>query len=157
DPLACLEDMVRRYGRIHTMPVGFTQTVFLHDAELIEAMLRDHATYLKSEPAMEAVRPLLGTGVASVVDPEEWTRQRNHVLPLFTPKMLRKYYDAMLHSIGHELARLERIADEGATIDLAEFLHHATFRVLVSTIFSRGIDEGEIPDVVRWFDEQTVY
>ncbi|HKY90216.1 MAG TPA: cytochrome P450 [Nevskiaceae bacterium] len=157
DPLRCLEDMARTYGRIHTLHVGFTRTVFLHDADLIEAMLRDHGTYLKSAPAMEAVRPLLGTGVASVVDPEEWTRQRHHVLPLFTPKMLRKYYDAMVASVGHELARLERIADDGRAIDLAEFLHQATFRVLVSTIFSRGITEAEIPDIVRWFDEQTVY
>lgn len=157
DPLRCFEEMAATYGPIHTMRIGFTETVILHDADLIEAMLRDHDVFRKSVPAMEAVAPLLGTGVASVVDPGEWTRQRQHVLPLFTPKMLRTYYDAMVRSVGQELERLERIADEGRTIDLSEFLHQATFRVLVSTIFSRGVAQDQIPRIVQWFDEQTVY
>jgi len=156
NPLKYFEDMVCRYGRIHWAWLG-TKMVLLHDAELISQVLSNDGLYVKARPPMDASRPLLGDSVATVVDIAEWTRLRQHVLPLFTPRMLEKYYAAMVRSIGHELKTLDRIAAQGRAIDLSDFMHQATFRVLSSTIFSRGIESSEVPQIVHWFDQQTAY
>jgi cytochrome P450 len=106
---------------------------------------------------MSTLEPLLGHGIATLTDRDRWWEARTFIMPLFSASMLNAYLDEAITSINHEVAALAEVADRGETIDLYEWMHEATFRVLVRTVFRKGIDVEEIPELTRLFNTMTGY
>lgn len=158
DPLAFQEKLVAKHGRIQRIQMGGGSLLLLHDAKLIDEVLRRKGKLFPKAPmGMEAVEPLLGEGVAAIVDMERWQFAHNMVMPLFTPKALARYWDGTVPVVLEEVERIAQLAATGETFDLYKQMHEAMFRILMRTLFSGDFEEREITEMVHLFDAQTAY
>lgn len=157
-PLAYQEELVERFGPIHRVPLGAQSLVLLHDAELIDEVLRKQGRiFPKSRMGMDAVKPLLGESLPTLVDMDRWRFAHDTLMPLFTPAALNRYWQAAATVVEQEVERLEAQARSGQSFDLYVFLHQAMFRILMRTIFSGDFADREIAEMVALFDAQTAY
>lgn len=156
DPLPYFQELVATYGPIQRLKLGPKEMIFLHDPEGIRHILwKEGKKYPKPDFVMSLLDPLLGRGIATVTDPEEWMRIRRYVMPLFTPKMLQTYF---LHA--NASARTDAgvlAAEDGQVIDIYDRMHEAMFRILIGTIFSGGIAESEVTELTALFNSTTHY
>lgn len=158
DPLPFFEELQRDYGGINKLKLGPRTLILLHDPDLIRYMLVEAGDkYPKAEMGKEATKPLLGYSVATETDIAAWEEMRHYVLPLFNPRMLKSYFTEMADSLTQELTLAAELAADGAPFDMCDYMHQATFRVLIRTIFAEGIDKDEAAALVHLFDDITVF
>ncbi|MGP1281582.1 MAG: cytochrome P450 [Parasphingopyxis sp.] len=158
DPLGFCTRVRERYGPIARVGAGPRSFLLLQGADGVRQILWEKGDlYPKPELGMETLKPLLGRSLATLTDEAEWQSARRFVLPLFTAKMLRSYFDEAVDSIAAEVERLDAHADTGVPVNIYRFMHEAVFRVLIRTIFKRGIGLEEVEELVGLFDQSTAY
>lgn len=154
DPIGFMERCVEKHGRVHRIRLGPIEMTILHGAEAIDhVLLSNGKNYLKADIAKKAVAPLLGSlSVSTLTDPLEWKAARLAIRPAFVGGLLRQYNDHMVESIQRDTSRLIERAGGNATIDVYREIHEMVFRILIGTIFSRGIGEDKIEWLAERFD-----
>ncbi len=158
NPIAYFNRQIEAYGRVHTAYLGPQKIVFLHDADAVRHILwENQQNYPKPDLGMATLEPLLGNGIATLTDHAKWAEARKFVLPLFSRKMLDLYFEQIVDSVSEEIDHLMPVANDQGEIDMYTLMHEATFRVLIRTIFARGISKSEIPQLTEWFNNQTAY
>lgn len=158
DPLGFSTEVRDRFGPIARVSLGPKTMILLQGADGIRQILWEKGDqYPKPELGMATLEPLLGKSVATLTDTGQWEEARRFVLPLFTAKMLKAYFAEAVSSIQKEVDAISVYADTGESIDMYRFMHEATFRVLVRTIFRMGLSEAEISEFITLFDEVTDY
>ncbi|MEO1169968.1 MAG: cytochrome P450 [Pseudomonadota bacterium] len=158
DPLGFCERVRRQAGTTAYIRLGPRNVLLVQGADGIRHILREHGRdYVKPDTGMRALEPLLGRSIATLTDLDEWEATRKFILPLFSMKMLKIYFKDAVASIGHEVEKLDSIAKSGATIDIYRFMHEATFRVLIRTIFRSGLQPDEVPELTSKFDAATAF
>lgn len=158
DPVGYLATLEAEHGPIFKMPIGPQEYVFINNAELAERVLRlDFEDFGQSARMEDLLRPLLGRCIASVADHLYWEQIHAIMLPMFTPKMLQRYFDRTLESIQEEVRHLSEMHARGETVSLHEFIRKAIFTALTRTIFVRGIKEGDVDLLLNWFSSADNY
>jgi len=158
DPIGFMESCVERYGRIHSLRLGPIRATILHDADAIDHVLvRSGKNYPKSTLGQRATAPLLGEGMATIVDREAWKSSRHAIRPVFLGRLLADYTPHMVRSIARDADALLTEGGDGGTVDVYKRVHEMVFRILVGTIFARGIDDGEVEWLAIRFDEMKGY
>ncbi len=157
-PLPFFMELRDTHGPLNTVRLGPKKLILLHDPDHIRTMLVDRGEHFPKSPlGQAATAPLLGKSVATETDVTAWEEMRHYVLPLFNPRMLKAYFVEMAHSMAHEVERAEALVRSGERFDMCAFMHEATFRVLIRTVFAEGIDNEEASHLVHLFDEVTVF
>ncbi len=114
--------------------------VLLSDPELIRRVLIDNAAnYPKDDLQLEKLMPAVGRGLLTA-DGDSWRLQRRTVAPLFQPQPVAAYLAAMAASVDAMLARWERHAASGATVDVAREMTALTYDIISRTVFSHEIE-----------------
>lgn len=158
DPLGYFEKMVAKHGPIFELPLGRTRYVFVNNAELAEAILgRDFDSFNVSSAAEVALEPLLGQSIASTTDPLLWEQLHKLMLPMFTPRMLRNYFESTVDAIAEDLEIFERSATSGQPVLLYDAVRHGVFAALTRTMFARGMTHEEIPELLDLFTSSNKY
>jgi cytochrome P450 len=86
-------------------------------------------------------------------DGEEWRIQRRSLVPLFTPRQVTAFANAMSEATCEGVERLRQ--NDGRRIDLSDEMARLTLEILEHTLFSSGLshDPGEFQRAVtRYFD-----
>ena len=152
DPLNFLEKMVETHGRLNAIHVGDMSRVFLHDAHDVEQVLRlDMRSYGMGSLTQLLNEPLLGNSIPVTTDHLYWQQLHKIMLPMFTPKMLKHYFEQTADAIEDEVASLKSLANSGAFFDMEEKIREGVFDALTRTIFTRGLDRSEIPGLLSLF------
>lgn len=94
DPLGFLTHCAREYGDIVPMRLGLTPTCLVTHPDLIEEILKDRDSFIKSR-GFRALRTLLGEGLLTS-EGESWFRQRRLVQPVFHQKLIASYATVMV-------------------------------------------------------------
>lgn len=158
DPVGYLAGLAAKYGPIFKMPVGPQLYVFVNNAELAERMLRqDFEDYGQSARMEDLLRPLLGRCIASVADHLYWEQLHAIMLPIFTPKMLQRYFEETAAVIQNEVAHLAEMQARGVTVQLYAFAREGVFTALTRTIFVRGVKPGDVGLLLSWFASSDNY
>jgi cytochrome P450 len=158
NPLRCFEDMLQRYGRTFRLTLGPTDTVFLNDAATVEKVLRlDFESYGMSSRQEALNFPLLGRSMPVVSDHLYWEQLHAIMLPMFTPKMLRTYFETTVHCIQEEVEHLAGLNARGDAFSLLAFVRHGIFTALTRTLFARGVDATDVPVLLDLFARSNVY
>ena len=129
--------------------------VLLNDPDLIRRVLIDNAAnYPKDGLQLEKLTPAVGRGLLTS-EAESWRLQRRTVAPLFQPQAVAGYLAPMAASVEQMLARWERHAEAGGTIDVAREMTALTYDIISRTVFSHEIETpaevmGEA--ITRYFD-----
>lgn len=158
DPLNFFEELVEKYGRINALAVGDMKNVFLHDAHDVEQMLRmDMHSYGMGALTHALNYPLLGDCIAATPDHLYWQKLHKMMLPMFTPKMLKRYFERTVEAVAEEVELIGEYASSGAVFDLEQKIREGVFDALTRTIFTRGIDKSEIPEILETFVSACIY
>jgi cytochrome P450 len=110
------------------------------------------ANYRKDDFQLRILRPGLGNGLLTA-DGEDWRVQRRLLAPLFTPRQIAAFADAMAEATREGVERLRRRASR--SIDMSDEMARLTLEILEHTLFSSGLsrDPGEFRQAVtRYFD-----
>lgn len=158
DPLGFAIKVKEEFGPVAALRLGPRKLILLQSPAATRHVLwANGKQYPKPKLGMETLRPLLGQGIATLTDMTEWANARTFILPLFSAKMLQAYFEEAIVSIEEEKAFLKQAADQDAAINIYDWMHEATFRILIRTIFKDGIKREEIPELTRLFNDVTAY
>jgi cytochrome P450 len=158
NPIGFMEECVEKYGRIHTIKLGPKTVFILHDAEAIDTMLiRNADNYLKSDLGQDATRPLLGKSVPVLTDVAAWKNGRHYIRPVFVGGVMRDYHEHMVRSLTEDADRLLAESRAGGTTDIYVAVHEMIFRILIGTLFSRGINRDRAAWIAGRFDAMKPY
>ena len=158
DPLKFFEKITQETGRIQRVRVGNQDMVFLHDADLIEQMLlRNKDDFNMSERNQTLLEPLLGNSIPVTRDILHWENLHAVLLPMFTPRMIAKYFEATRTAIAHEIELLTKMQANNEQVMLYDFVRAGVFHALTKTLFKDGVEDREIPDLLYHFTNQSHY
>jgi cytochrome P450 len=133
---------------------SFGMRAMAHDPAAVRYVLLDNAAnYRKDELQLRILSPGLGDGVLTA-EGESWRAQRRALAPLFSPREVDGFADAMQKVAAEAVARLQRRRD-GAVAEVGDFMARITLEVLEQTLFSQGL--GQEPSafqqaITRYFD-----
>jgi cytochrome P450 len=139
-------------------PVMVGRTVLGHRAVVSDPagvrriFLDNVANYRKDDLQLRILRPGLGNGLLTA-EGEEWRAQRRSLAPLFTPRQVAGFAEAMAEATREGVARLRR--HEGQRIDMSHEMARLTLEILEHTLFSSGLERnaGEFQQAVTsYFD-----
>jgi cytochrome P450 len=139
-------------------PVMVGKTVFgnravVSDPAGVRRIFLDNvANYRKDDLQLRVLRPGLGNGLLTA-DGEEWRAQRRSLAPLFTPRQVADFTEAMAEASRGGVERLRRCDDR--RIDMSGEMARLTLEILEHTLFSSGLgrNAGEFQQAVtRYFD-----
>lgn len=158
DPLNFFEELVENFGRINALSLGDMSNVFLHDAHDVEQVLRLDANSYGMGALTHALNyPLLGDSIPVTPDHLYWQQLHKIMLPMFTPKMLKQYFERTVEAVQEEVERFGAYADSGQVFDIEQKIREGVFDALTRTIFTRGINKSEIPEILETFVSACVY
>jgi cytochrome P450 len=141
ESLAVLVDLQRRLGDVHRVPARSRahDGLVVHDADAIRRVLQTHRGNYVKGVGLERVRVLLGNGLI-VNEGESWARQRRLMQPAFHSQVIRGFA-GLMHRVNVELiARWERFARSGESVDVTRELSQAALDVVLRALFSRDLD-----------------
>lgn len=158
NPLNYFDNMVQRYGRVFRLPLGNFNYIFLNDAEDVEQVLRrDFENFGMSNLQEKLLEPLLGSSMPVVADHDYWKQLHSIMLPMFTPKMLQKYFVQTLAAVKEEADHLEANIASDKPVLMYDFARQGVFGGLTRTLFVRGIVKAEVPTLLDWFGKADEY
>ena len=114
--------------------------------------LDNFANYRKDDLQLRILRPGLGNGLLTA-DGEDWRTQRRSLAPLFTPRQVAAFAEAMAEATRAGVERLRRRDDH--QFDMSEEMARLTLEILEHTLFSSGLgrDASEFQKAVtRYFE-----
>lgn len=132
--------------------------VFLvNDRALLRRVLVEEVEAFPKHPyTLWILEPLIGRAIFSV-NGEEWALQRRLIDQAFQAAQLERVYpamaaatEAMLERLGQEVSA-QAEPSQGCVIDLEAVMTWVTADVIVRTILSRPLQEGEAREVVAAF------
>lgn len=128
------------------------RAVVSYPAGVRRIFLDNVANYRKDDFQLRVLRPGLGNGLLTA-DGEDWRVQRRSLAPLFTPRQIAAFADAMAEATREGVERLRRC--DGRRIDMSDQMARLTLEILEHTLFSSGLGRhpGEFQQAVtRYFD-----
>ncbi len=122
------------------------RTVFINEPGAIKHVLLDNAdNYHKTEITRRLLEPGLGRGLLTS-EGETWRRHRRIMAPAFDHRSIVGY-SAIMTEIALRLKSEWDALPDGAEIDVAVAMMHATLHIIARTMFSS--DSGDIVDIVE--------
>ncbi len=120
------------------------------DPEGVRRIFLDNAAnYRKDDLQLRILKPGLGEGLLTA-EGENWRAQRRSLAPLFTPRQVAAFAEAMAASTREGVARFGR-RRPGAQVDMHEEMSRLTLEILEHTLFSQGLgrETGEFQKAVN--------
>ncbi|PIG93276.1 cytochrome P450 [Gloeocapsopsis sp. IPPAS B-1203] len=146
DPLGFLTHCAREYGDIVPMRLGLTPTCLVTHPDLIEEILKDRDSFIKSR-GFRALRTLLGEGLLTS-EGESWFRQRRLVQPVFHQKLIASYATVMVEYAERMLTTWQ----DGETRNIHADMMRLTLNIVMKCLFNQDIDEGNAQAIAHALD-----
>lgn len=154
DPLGFLTKC-RDYGDIVPLRLGLTPVCLVVNPDLIEQVLKDRDTFIKSR-GFRVLKTLLGEGLLTA-EGESWFWQRRLAQPVFHQKRINQYGTIMVEYTD----RLLQTWQDGETHDVHADMMRLTLQIVMKCIFSTDVDTGEAKVVsnaldvaMHWFESK---
>jgi cytochrome P450 len=146
DPLGFLTRCARDYGDLVPLQLGLTPACLVNSPDLIESVLRDRETFIKSR-GFRVLKTLLGEGLLTA-EGESWFWQRKLAQPVFHQKRIQGYGQIMVDYTSQTLDDW----NDGDTLDIHREMMQLTLRIVMKCIFDKDVDEGQASTVAHALD-----
>ncbi len=154
DPLGFLTQC-RDYGDIVPLRLGLTPACVLMNPDLIEQVLKDRDTFIKSR-GFRALKTLLGEGLLTA-EGESWFWQRRLAQPVFHQSRISQYGKTMVEYTD----RMLQTWHDGESHDVHADMMRLTLQIVMKCIFNADVDSGEATVVstaldvaMDWFESK---
>lgn len=122
------------------------QTFIVNEPNAIRHILLDNAdNYIKSEVGRRLLEPGLGRGLLTS-EGETWRRHRRIMAPAFDPRSVAGYAPIMTDTAEALVAKWDALPD-GAEIEVAAAMMHATLEIISRAMFSS--DSDKVVDIIE--------
>ena len=146
-PIARIATMLRNPIEIWTRthyerPVSVGRSIFGDSAVVCDPagvrriFLDNVANYRKDDLQLRLLRPGLGNGLLTS-EGDDWRAQRRSLAPLFTPRQVAGFADAMAAATRQGVERLSQCTDR--RLDMSSEMARMTLEILEHTLFSSGL------------------
>jgi cytochrome P450 len=140
-PTTFLHALCEAHGDVVRFKLGPLEALVVRDPDDVEHILqRNRANWLKTGPAYETLKLILGEGLVTA-EGDTWLKHRRLVQPAFHKERLDGFARTIEEEALVTAARLERAADSGEVIDVAQEMVLFTQRVVLRTILSVDVDD----------------
>lgn len=141
DPLGLLAEIERDFPQVARLGEHRGRPYFVvSDPELIQVVLRTrHQSWHRGEISA-LLRPVVGDGLVTA-DGARWKRQRTLLQPTFQHRRLAGLTGTIAATIEAEVERWRQRA--GSTVDVAPELVRMTLAVVLRSLFSADVGEGQ--------------
>ncbi len=154
DPLGFLTKC-RAYGEVVPLRLGLTPTCLLMNPDLIERVLKDRETFIKSR-GFRALKTLLGEGLLTA-EGESWLWQRRLAQPVFQQQRIERYGAIMVDDTERTIATWH----DGESRDIHAEMMRLTLQIVMKCIFDTDVDSSESTVVstaldvaMNWFESK---
>jgi cytochrome P450 len=145
DPLGFLT-RCRDYGNIVPLRLGLTPACLLTSPDLIEQVLKDRDTFIKSR-GFRVLKTLLGEGLLTA-EGESWFWQRRLAQPVFQQQRINSYSAIMVDYTD----RLLRTWHDGESHNIHDDMMRLTLQIVMKCIFNADVDAGEAKVIANALD-----
>jgi cytochrome P450 len=157
-PLDFLTTCDRDYGDIVPLRLGPTAACFITRPDLIESVLKNRTSFIKSR-GFRALNRLLGNGLLTN-EGDSWFRQRRLAQPVFHRKRIEAYGRIMVDYTEQMLNgwQASELADPR---DIHVDMMRLTLNIVMKAIFNQDVSAGDAKTVAHaldvsmdWFDSK---
>jgi len=135
DRLGFLLRIARECGDVGGFHFGPFPVVFFSSSEHVQSILVEHAgDFQKGEALRQAFRPVIGNGLF-ISEGELHRRQRKRMAPIFQPRQIKNYANAMV-SYGE---RLQETWQDGAVVDVEQAMTQLTMSIIGKVLFDEDV------------------
>ena len=159
NPLAFLTKCDRDYGDIVPLRLGPTAACLITHPDLIEEVLKNRDSFIKSR-GFRALNRLLGNGLLTS-EGDSWFRQRRLVQPVFQRKRIAGYGQIMVDYTEKMLRDWQREDQLDTPRDIHADMMRLTLNIVMKAIFDQDVSTGEAETVahaldvaMNWFDSK---
>jgi cytochrome P450 len=136
-PLQFLTELQKYYGNIVQFRLVTLPVVFISHPDYIKHVLQDNnRNYDKNVPIFNVTRPLGGNGLATVIEENDWLRQRRLVQPAFHRQQIAALGTLMVDVTQVILQPWETYACERQAFDVAEEMTNLALQILSKSLFN---------------------
>ncbi len=146
DPLPALSALPGTNGLVRVPAIGQSVFIVRHPAHMRHILVTNQDTYVKGVD-YRILGILLGRGLLTNVDQEDWQRNRSLVQPLFARRHLGPMARHMVEAADDWLDALDAATPEGGELDANTAMMGLTLDVVGRALFGQGID-GATTEVV---------
>ena len=141
DPLRMFVSSGQEYGDVVRFRFGPVYYYYLRHPDHVQHVLQtNHRNFGKQTFGWLNMKPLLGEGLLTS-DGDFWLRQRRIAQPAFHRERIAAFAEAMNRATIEMLARWEKIAARGGSLDVHAEMMRVTLRIVGLTLLSIDIDE----------------
>ncbi|MCA9704222.1 MAG: cytochrome P450 [Myxococcales bacterium] len=135
DPLGTLMAAQQR-GPVVRLRMAPMPVYLISEPEHVEQIMQTrHHGYSHDTPAHEVLRLFLGTGLTTS-DGEFWRRQRRLAQPAFRRDRIAGFATTMSSLAAESCREWRRVAQAGATVDMAPHMYDVMMRISAKTLLS---------------------
>lgn len=139
--LTMFRDAFGKHGDFIHYQLGSKHSFFVKNPLYVKHILLDkHNNYIKGEQ-FDAFAPLLGEGVLSVRDHQQWKNQRHTLSSFFHNKFLASYGQQIPDMALQAMEQAKLIATDNQIINVTATFELLAFRIITKTIL--GLDKEQ--------------
>ncbi|HET8842450.1 MAG TPA: cytochrome P450, partial [Ktedonobacteraceae bacterium] len=135
-------NLAQQYGDILQFPLLNRSVYFLNHPEYLKYMLQEHSqNYDRDMPLVSIARLIVGNGLSTNLDYEDWRRQRRLLAPLFHKRSVAAFTSLMTSEVTAMLERWEGLAEEEKPLDIAHEMQEITLQIVSKAIFEHDFTQ----------------
>lgn len=136
-PLQFLTELHEHYGDIAQFRLAIWPTVFITHPDHIKRVLQEnHLNYDKDVLLFQIIRPLIGNGLVTVVEGNDWLRQRRLLQPAFHRQRIAALGTLMTDTTNAMLQRWDTYARERQVFNIAAEMTNLTLQIVSKSLFN---------------------
>lgn len=140
DLLEWMQGNFERYGDIYQSSLYGQRTYVINSVEAADqVLLRNWRNYPRKGQAVKRIALSLGNGLISS-NGDVWARQRRMIQPAFRKESIRVFFDEFLRVSAALLAKWERAARAGESVDVTLDVSLAVLEATLVSIFGSDYD-----------------
>lgn len=144
DPFGYLQHLGRVYGDVYRLPLPLYDVVILnHPDHVRHVMSHRDGEYSLIGPAAGAAKRVLGASM-QMMEGQEFRRRRKPLTPMMGRQRLTKVAATVAHEFDNRLARWDRFADSGESIDLQHEINGVVIPAFMRAMFTLQLSDTEL-------------
>lgn len=134
----------RSHGSIYTFKLLGRTMVSIEHPDHLKEVLQSKIQNVKKDVGFsyKPFLPILGKGIVTS-EGKSWMKQRRKISGALKVDILEEIPRATLGAVQRLMAKLDKCAESGDTIDIAEELRHLTLQVISGTFMSLEAEESD--------------
>lgn len=144
DPFRYLQELRDHYGDVYRLPLPMYDVVIVnHPDHVRHIMSHRQGEYSMLGPVAEAAKRVLGVSM-QLLEGDDFRQRRKLLAPMMGRGQLSKIAATVADEFANRLAKWDRFADDGQTIDLQHEINDVVIPGFMRAMFTKHLSDAEL-------------